>query len=176
MTIETPIWMQNGQYPAYADRRFIERIMRGTERVFDGLKVKQTGTGSDTVDVEVGAAAIAGDDEIEQGFYFVDVTGEETTASVSAPGSGVRTDVVVLRVNDTQAGGAFGDNATIELIEGGVVPESALALATIERTSGSPILDADITDVRPLGAWPYAVGTAGPPNVGVEGDLYIQVT
>jgi hypothetical protein len=82
---------------------------------------------------------------------------------------------VVLRINDSTAGGEAGDNATVELIEGTSLPESSILLATVLRSSGTPILDADITDMRPLGLYPYGVGTSGPPSVGVEGDLYIEV-
>lgn len=175
MTIQVPIWLQNGTYPARLDRGFIERVLHGSERVFDGLEVTQTGAGGSTVDVAVGAAAILGGDEQNQGMYFVDVIAAETSNSVVAPGSGSRTDILVLRVNDSTAGGPAGDNATIELIEGTTVPNSAILLATIARTAGAPILDADITDSRPLGPFPYGVGTSGPPSVGVEGDLYIEV-
>ena len=108
--------------------------------------------------------------------YFVEVVAAETSNSVAAPGSGVRTDSVVIRVNDVAAGGATGDNATLELISGTSIGDSAILLATIARTAGQPILDADITDARPLGPYPYGVGTSGPPSVGVEGDLYIQVS
>jgi hypothetical protein len=174
MTINVPIWLQNGTYPARLDRAFIERVLHGSQRVFDGLEVTQTGSGSATVDIAVGAAAILGGDENNQGMYFVDVIAEETSNSVTTP-TGARTDIVVLRVNDPTANGPAGDNATIELIEGTTVPDTAILLATIARTAGAPILDADITDSRPLGPYPYGVGTSGPPLVGVEGDLYIQV-
>ena len=177
MTIQVPIWLQNGTYPARLDRGFIERVMHGAERVFDGLEVTQTGTGGSTVDVAIGSAAIKGDDENAQGFYFVDVIVGETTNSLAAPGSGVRTDTVILRVNDSTAGGGGSpvDEAALELISGSV-PDTAIAIATIARAAGQPILDADITDVRPLGPWPYGVGVGGPPAVGVDGDLYVQVS
>jgi hypothetical protein len=175
MTIQVPIWLQAGTYPARLDRGFIERVLHGSQRVFDGLEVTQTGTGSSTVQIAPGSAAILGSDEENQGMYFVDVIAGETSNSVPAPGAGSRTDIVVLRVNDATAGGPAGDNATIELIEGTTVPTSAILLATIARTAGGAILDASITDSRPLGPYPYGVGTSGPPSVGVEGDLYIEV-
>lgn len=175
MTVQTPIWLQAGTYPARLDRGFIERVLHGSQRVFDGLEVTQTNAGGSTVDVAIGAAAILGGDELNQGMYFVDVIAGETTNSVVAPGSGSRTDIVVLRVNDSSAGGPAGDNATIELIEGTTVPTSAILLATIARRAGDAISTDDITDARPLGPYPYGVGTSGPPSVGVEGDLYIEV-
>ena len=175
MTIQVPIWLQAGTYPARLDRGFIQQVLHGAERVFEGCVVSQTGVGGDTVNVAVGSAAILGDDELNQGMYFVEITAGETSNSV-AISSGTRTDIVVLRVNDSTAGGAAGDDATIELISGTVVPDSAILLATIARTAGLPILDANITDSRPLGPYPYGVGTSGPPASGVEGDLYIQVS
>jgi hypothetical protein len=152
--------------------------MHGSERVFDGLVVSQTGTGGATVDVSAGAAAIAGDDESNQGFYFVEVVGGETSNTLDGPGSGDRTDTLILRVNDATAGGLGTpvDDAVLELIEGVDVPNTAIALAQVRRSAGNPILASDISDMRPLGPWPYGVGTGGPPAVGVEGDLYIQVS
>lgn len=144
--------------------------------MFDGLEVKQFGSGADKVSVTIGAAAIKGTDEIDQGMYFVDVIDDEESNSITAPGEGQRIDSVVLRVNDSTAGGAVGDNAVVELVEGTVLPGSSILLATIKRTSGTPILTADITDARPLGPFPYGIGSGGPPAVGVEGDLYIQVS
>ena len=175
MTIQVPIWLQAGTYPARLDRGFIEQVLHGAERVFEGCVVSQTGVGGNTVNVAVGSAAILGDDEVNQGMYFVEIVAAETSNSVTIS-SGTRTDIVVLRVNDATAGGAATDDATIELISGTALPDSAILLATIARTAGQPILDADITDARPLGPYPYGVGTSGPPAVGVEGDLYIQVS
>jgi hypothetical protein len=105
------------------------------------------------------------------------VTAAETIAAPASPGTGNRTDSVVLRVRDSQAGGAAGDDAVLEVIEGTAIPSTAVLLATIARSAGeAAILAAAITDVRPLGLYPYGVGTGGPPPVGVEGDLYVQVT
>lgn len=177
MTIEVPIWLQNGTYPARLDRAFIERVMHGAERVFDGLEVGQDGAGSFNVVVQPGAAAIVGDDTSLQGMYFVRVTASETIAVPASPGSGTRTDSVVLRVNDPQAGGGAGDNAVIEVVQGSTIPSTAVLLATIARTdSEGAILSAAITDARPLGAYPYTVSTSGPPgNLGVDGDLWVTV-
>lgn len=177
MTIEVPIWLQNGTYPARLDRAFIDRVLHGAERVFDGLDVAQDGTGSFNVTVQPGAAAILGDDTTLQGMYFVRVTAAETIAAPASPGAGTRTDSIILRVNDPQAGGAAGDNATLEVISGTTIPSTAILLATIARSAGeAAILDAAITDRRPVGAYPYTVSTSGPPSgLGVEGDLWVTV-
>ena len=176
MTIQVPIWLQAGTYPARLDRGFIEQVLHGAERVFEGCVISQTGTGDNTVNLAVGSVAIKGDNISDQGMYFVEVIAAETSNIVLPPSSGVRTDSVVIRVNDSSSGGAAGDNATLELISGTSIGDSAILLATIARSAGAAILDADITDARPLGPYPYGVGTSGPPAVGVEGDLYIQVT
>lgn len=177
MTIETPIWLQNGTYPARLDRAFIDRVMRGAERVFDGLEVTQDGAGSFNVVVAAGAAAIVGDDTALQGMYFVRVTQAETVAVPASPGSGTRTDSVILRINDPQAGGGAGDNGVIECITGTSIPPTAVLLATIARTNTEgAILSAAITDARPLGNYPYTVSTSNPPgNIGVDGDLWVTV-
>lgn len=180
MTIEIPVWLQNGVYPARLDRAFIERLMHGAERVFDGLAVTQDGSGSFNVEVAAGAAAILGDDTSLQGMYFVRVTAAETIAVPASPGAGSRTDSVILRVNDAQAGGSGtpADAGAIEVIEGTSIPATAILLATIARTaSEGAILTSAITDTRPLGAYPYTVAASPPPaGSGVDGDLWIQVS
>lgn len=177
MTIETPIWLQNGTYPARLDRAFIDRVMRGAQRVFDGFAVTQASpTANFTVDISAGAAAIVGDDTSDQGMYFVRSTAVENVAVPASPGSGTRTDTVILRVRDPQAGGPAGDDAIIEVIEGTTIPSTAVALATIARTDvEGAILQSAISDVRPLGPYPYSVSASGPPPNGVNGDLHVQV-
>ena len=179
MAVETPIWLQNGTYPARLDRAFIEAVLRGVERVFDGLEITERAAGANfSVDVSAGAVAVKGDDSSNQGFYFVRSTGAENIPVPASPGSGTRTDSVIVRVNDSQAGGGPGDDAVIEVIEGTVVPPSAVLLATIARTNvEAAILGTAITDMRPLGQYPYTVSTSGPtPGIGVDGDLHVQVS
>lgn len=178
MTIEVPLWLQNGEYPARLDRSFIERVLHGAERVFDGLVVSQaTPTPNFTVRVTAGSAAILGDDQANQGMYFVRSTETEVLTAPASPGSGSRTDSVIFQVRDEQAGGpATFNDARLTIIEGTTIPDTAILLATIARTNTeSAILNAAIADARPLGPFPYGVGTSAPPAVGVEGDLYIQV-
>jgi hypothetical protein len=178
MAVETPIWLQNGTYPARLDRAFIEAVLRGTERVFDGLEVSERAMGASfSVEVSPGSVAIGGDDSSNQGFYFVRSTAVEELAVPSSPSSGTRTDTVIVRINDSQAGGASGDNGVIEVIEGTTVPPTAVALASIARSENeAAILTTAITDRRPLGAYPYTVSTHAPtPGVGVDGDIHVQV-
>lgn len=179
MTISTPIWMQDGTYPARLDRGFISRLLGGRERVFDGIAVEQTGAGGFTVTITAGAAAVIGDDTADQGMYFVEVTAAEVVAVPATPVSDPRTDSVILRVRDGQAGGGDAPtdaDAVLEVITGTTVPDSAVLLATIARTTGeSAILTAAITDQRPLGVWPIGTGTTAPPASNVEGDIYFEL-
>lgn len=178
MTIETPLWMQDAEYPARLDRAFIEYAFRGTERVMSGLAVTQDGAGNFNVVVGAGVAIVAGTDTSAQGFYLQRVTAAVTVAVPASPVA-TRTDSVILRIRDGQAGGGDAPtnaDAVLEVIEGTTIPESSIRLATIARTSGEgAILTAAITDTRPLGPYPYGVGTSSPPSVGVPGDLYVQV-
>ena len=172
MTIEAPIWLQAGTYPARLDRSFIEQVLHGAERVFNGLAVSGTGS-TTTITVSAGSAAIAGDTELNQGMYFVRSTGEETVTLPAA--SGVETNYVIMRIEDSTVDGGGVDAASFEVVADASSIDSHIVLATIERNGGDPIFQVAVTDVRPLGAYPYGVGTEAPPTVGVEGDLYIQL-
>lgn len=175
MALETPIWLQNGVYPARLDRAFIQEVMRGQNRVFRGLAVTQRAAGANfTVDVSAGAAAILGTSQANQGMYFVRSTAVENVSVPATPGS-PRTDSVIAVVNDPNAGGAAGDDWEIQVIAGTTLPANCLLLATIARTSTEPsILNAAITDQRPLGEWSWTVSTTAPGSTkGVPGDLWV---
>jgi alkanesulfonate monooxygenase SsuD/methylene tetrahydromethanopterin reductase-like flavin-dependent oxidoreductase (luciferase family) len=160
MALETPIWLQGGTYSARLDRSLLDVIF--TEGVVDpggsALLVAQRAAGAnDSVDVAAGAAIIAGDDEADQGKYYVRHTAVSNVVFSPAPGSDSRIDLLVLQVNDPTAGGSAGDNATFVVVEGSVagtavppaVPDSAIPLAEVLRTaSDTSITDAMITDLR----------------------------
>lgn len=175
MALETPLWLQAGTYPARLDRFFIQEVMRGQNRVFRGLKVSQRGAGANfTVDFSVGAAVILGNSQADQGMYAVRSTTVVNVAVPSTPAAN-RTDSAIAVVNDPQAGGAAGDNWQLQVIQGVTLPANSLLLATIARTPGeAAILNAAITDVRPVGEWSWTVGTVAPTVKGVPGDLYVQ--
>ncbi|HEY7822626.1 MAG TPA: hypothetical protein VIG24_07335, partial [Acidimicrobiia bacterium] len=114
MALETPIWLQGGVYSARLDRSLLDVIF--TEGVINpggsALLVEQRAAGAnDSVDVAAGAAIITGDDEPNQGKYYVRNTLVQNVAFNPAPGSDERIDLLVLQVNDPTAGGAAGDNA-----------------------------------------------------------------
>jgi len=151
MTIELPLWLQNLEYSARLDRYLVEVVARGTEQVYSGLVTTQDGVGSFNVIVSAGSCVIQGDDSVNQGMYLVQSTAAVTIPVPPSPVSGTRTDTVIMRVNDSQAGGLDlpADQAEIEVIEGTTLPDTAISLATIARTSTeSAILDAEITDTR----------------------------
>jgi len=159
--LETPIWLQGGTYSARQDRSLLDVIF--TEGVINpggsALLVAERAIGAnDTVDVAAGAAIITGDDEADQGKYYVRNTTTVNVAFTPAPGVDQRIDLLVLRVNDPTAGGEAGDNATFVVIEGTVaetavppaVPDTAIPLAEVLRLStDTTIVDARITDRRP---------------------------
>jgi len=161
VALETPIWLQGGTYSARQDRSLLDVIF--TEGVIDpggsALLVAERATGAnDTVDVAAGAAIITGDDEADQGKYYVRNTAVVNVAFTPAPGSDERIDLLVLQVNDPTAGGSAGDNAVFEVITGTVaetavapaVPDTAIPLAEVLRLStDTTIINARITDRRP---------------------------
>jgi len=171
VALETPIWLQGGTYSARQDRSLLDAVFV-QEGVFDpagsGLFVSQRAAGAnDSVDVAAGAAIVTGDDESDQGKYYVRNTAVVNVAFTPAPGADERIDLLVLQVNDPTAGGAAGDNATFEVIEGAAagtavapaVPDTAIPLAEVLRlSSDTTIVDARITDRRPT-----ALGPVGPP-------------
>jgi hypothetical protein len=153
--------LQGGTYSARQDRSLLDVIF--TEGVIDpggsALLVAERAAGAnDTVDVAAGAAIITGDDEANQGKYYVRNTAVVNVAFSPAPGSDERIDLLVLQVNDPTAGGAAGDNAVFEVVTGTVagtavapaVPDTAIPLAEVLRLStDTTIVNARITDRRP---------------------------
>lgn len=160
MTLQTPVWLQNGTYPARIDRIFADVLFgEGVMAVSAGdLRVTQRGAGANvSVDIAAGRACITGDDTADQGNYLVRNDGTVNLVMPAAPGANKRIDVVFVRVNDPAAGGPAGDNATFGYVSGAVAaaptppatPTSAIALAQVLRTAGDvSITNAMITDVR----------------------------
>lgn len=171
MTIENPVWMQNNPYSARLDRGIIAQLW--DEGVMDlaSFKVTQRAAGANfSVDVTAGRAVVAGDDQPNQGNYLIHSTAGENRTVTAAPGSNSRYDIVVLRVNDPNAGGGAGDNATIAVIAGTAAasptvpatPASAILLAVIGpiATATSSITNAIIADARTLAGRRDDAGTA----------------
>lgn len=161
MALATPTWLQEGDYSAKEDRAVIDGIF-GIEGVINvpagGFAVTQRAAGANnSVDIASGLAIIQGDDETDQGKYVIRNVGSTNVALDAAPASNSRIDVVCVRVNDTNAGGPAGDNASFVVVKGTAAaaptvpatPTSAIALARVLRTAGdTSITTAMITDVR----------------------------
>lgn len=179
------LWLQNGSYPARYDRQFIQHAFGSREMAFNGLQVSQNGAGDVSVNIAIGAAVIQGDDQANQGMYLVVHDAISNVPMPAVPGSNKRIDEIALKVNDPQAGGSVGDNATWVVTQGTVAanpvapttPQSAIAVAHVLRTAGdAAILTAQITDLLARGNWPYEVSLAAVPAKLPPNYLYAQVS
>jgi microcystin-dependent protein len=146
---DPPLWLQNEQYPARLDRQLIAAVL--PEGIVRGLAVSpNTPAPNYTVAIAEGMACIHGDDEEDQGAYLA-LLPEPASVTFAAPAGMFRTDLVVLRVNDSQAGGAAGDNTTVEVIAGtGVagtpapptLPPTAIPLMQVSLTPSTTAITA----------------------------------
>lgn len=152
--------MQGGSYTAQHDR-INSRADDWDEGVENrrAFKVTQRGAGADlSVDVAIGDAVVTGDDQVNQGNYDVRSDAVTNVTGYSAPGSNSRYDLVGIQVNDPNAGGAAGSNATIVRVAGTAaaspvipaIPNSFLTLAIIGPilTSTTQITNAMIHDAH----------------------------
>lgn len=185
MTILTPLWMQNGTYPARFDRQLIKRTFGDREIVFDGLVIAPTSpTPNGNVSISVGSCTVQGDDQTDQGMYLVVNDAAIAQTMPAVPGSTKRIDLISLAINDPQAGGRTGNNATIIVTQGTVsgtpvqptAPVSSISLAAVLRTAGDTAITAGmITDLAGRGLWPYTVATAAAPAKLPPNYLYVRV-
>lgn len=184
MAILTPNWMQGGVYPARLDRQLIQRAFGNRELVFDGFVLTQNGAGNVSVNVSAGSCTVMGDDQTDQGMYLVVMDALLNVAMPAVPGADKRIDLLVVKINDPQAGGPAGNNATINVVQGVVAaapvapaaPASALIIGQVLRTAGdAAVLTAQLTDLAPRGIWPYTVSTASVPAKLPPNYLYIKV-
>lgn len=168
MAIE-PNWMQNRDYSARLDRQIIASLFYEGVRTPGAYAVSERGAGANmSVDVAVGEAFVDGDDQPNQGTYFVESDAVVNIAIGAAPGSNSRIDLVVLQVRDPNAGGPAGDDAVIQVVAGTVaaspvapaVPDSALVLAQVTVASGTAsITTAMISNRRVIAGRKAAAGT-----------------
>lgn len=168
MTIQ-PNWLQNRTYSARLDRQIISSMFYEGVRTVSGLTVSQRGAGANmSVDVSAGEAFVDGDDQPNQGTYFVENDAVVNVAIGAAPGANSRIDLIVLQVRDPNAGGPAGDDAVIEVVTGTVaasplapdVPDSAIALAEVTVASGTAaITTAMIATRRTIAGRKAAAGT-----------------
>lgn len=158
--IETPLYMQEGAYSARQDRLVFDVLF--TEGVIDmggdeWLVTERAAGPNMSVDVAPGRAVIDGDDQANQGAYFVRSTGVENVVVAPADLVNPRIDLVVLRVRDSNVIGGANDDAIVDVIEGvpaavpaaPALPASAIPLASILVPVGMvDVEDADVTDLR----------------------------
>lgn len=141
MTIFVPGWVQGGSFTAQHDR-INSRAADWDEGVASraDLKVSQRAAGANlSVDVAVGSCIVTGDDQANQGNYNVFNDAIVNLTGFTAPGSNSRYDLVVMQINDPNAGGAAGSNAVITRVAGTAaaspvipaIPNSALLLAIV---------------------------------------------
>lgn len=181
------LWLQNAAYPARYDRQLIAEVFGWREFILRGLVVGQDGVGTGSVVVTAGAAVIIGDDEPNQGMGLAVFEADETVAMPVAPPTAgdSRIDLIVVQMNDPQAGGSAGDNATFAVVEGTAasgtpsappVPDSAVVVARVLREAAEgAVLEDAITNVGPRGTFPYTVSTAPVPASLPPGHLYVRV-
>ena len=161
-----PLWLQNIDYPARIDRAVFDALW--TEGVMKDVDfgVTQRATPSMAVDVAAGSAVIQGDDQVFQGKYLVREQNATTNVAIDvAPGSGIRYDLVVLRVRDANAGVGTNNDALIQVVTGTpsatpsdpTLPDTAIALARVRVPAGtSAITTSLIDDLRFLATSNYA--------------------
>lgn len=179
------LWLQNAAYPARWDRQLIAEVFGWRERITRGLLVTQNGAGDNTVNVSPGVFIVVGDDQPNQGMGLGVFEEVENVAMPAAPATDQRVDLIVATMNDPQAGGPAGSNATISVVQGvasgsptpPTVPTSAVEVARVLRSAGDgAVLDAAITQTGPRGTFPYTVSTAPVPATLPPNDLYIRVS
>lgn len=158
MAIEAQ-WMQNGSYSGREDRQLLAAMWDEGILGVVGLKVSQHSPSADmSVDVSVGKAVVAGDDQPNQGNYLVSSDTVVTVPINPAPGSNSRYDRIILQVRDPDAGGPAGDDAIITVVTGTAaaspsipaLPASAISLGVIGPigVGKTTIVTADIEDDR----------------------------
>ena len=156
MALLPPMFAQNRTYSARVLRRFVQAV--GPEGILLGyLTIPTTPVPTMAVVVSAGAAFIEGDDQADQGAYFV--VSEDFVPLPLAPADPInaRVDRVVLRVRDPQAGGPAGDDATLEVLTGTPaavptpqpIPDTAIGIADILVPAEADfIVPQNITDIR----------------------------
>lgn len=169
MALLTPMWMQNGVYPASSDRQVLDSLAPTYGYVGTGdFAVSQHGAGNLSVDVAPGRFWVDGRDTPQQGKYlcFSNATYNQVIATPPTTSGWSRIDRVVLTVRDSTFGGSNND-FIITTVQGTAsaspsvpaLPSTStrtLAYVTV-RANVTAILTADIqtdSSVRPQ-SWHY---------------------
>lgn len=159
-----PMFLTNLCYTAQDFRRETEGVVC-TEGVTDlaGLKVTSGGSGLNLF-ISAGSAYVQGDDDPDQGVYFVNNDAQVTLTATAADPTKPRIDTAVATVRDSDYGGADDDwvlqivagtptvGATLTNLTGAaVLPDSSLLLGyvLVPATFTGPFVDAThILDAR----------------------------
>jgi hypothetical protein len=170
MTLETPVWLQQGSFPAYQDRLLISALVNPgipdgpadpvpVPPIVGDLAVTPDAS-TLSVDVAPGVCFVNGTDQTRQGVYACRNTASVNVPLAARPASGlVRTDLVYAQVIDTSTGITGTDGWNIAAATGVPagsnpvtpnLPNSALALARVNvtATGGTTFVAGDITDLR----------------------------
>jgi microcystin-dependent protein len=162
MALEPPLWLQNlpGGYSARRDRSLLDLLFDEGVATWlpGGLKVTQRAAGANnSVDIAEGGAIVQGDEEPDQGAYYIKSTDGENLAVTAAPAAGAgqhRIDLVYAKVHDSSVTGTA-DGWTFGVTLGTLVanavappapatPPSAIPLANLLREAG----DVSVTTAR----------------------------
>ena len=169
--LDTPLWIQQGQFSSQLDRLLISTLLRpgipdnpdDPNPVLPAVNdLRCTANGSRlAIDIAAGTVVIGGTDQVRQGNYVCRSTSTETVDLDPRPASGQsRRDLIYAQVQDSSAGAdTLFDGWVIAKATGvptgatpvvPALPPSAIALANVLVTaSGGPtITQAEITDLR----------------------------
>lgn len=149
-----PTWLQNRVYTARIERMMLSKYFQTPGiTTSTALRVQAQGSPNMTVTVAAGDAWVAGNEVSNQGYYHV-VNDSIVTVSVPQSNTSSRTDIVVVRVYDSEYSGSF-NTAQIEVISGTPgggapsTPSNSLKLATITVGANvTSITNSNIVDNR----------------------------
>lgn len=181
MTLEAPLFLQAGTYPAEAVRALVAAAFHPGVCGAGELAVTQRGAGANmTVDVAAGTILIPGATS-QRGVYLCRSTATASVTIGAAPGAGdSRIDLVVAQVRDAAYSGSDND-WRITVVAGTpdpsptapAVPSGALALATVlVEDDTTSITDAAVTDRRRYARPAAAVTTR--PTTGAPGQVVTE--
>jgi hypothetical protein len=162
-TLNPPLWLQDLTYPARIDRQLMEAMW--IEGVVSGLGLRQRAEGANlSVDVAAGYALVEGDDQTGQGSYLLSLDGKVNVPLDTADTSS-RVDLLILRVNDPQAGGPNGNSGTLEYVKGTPGSASPAALPTSAIELGRITVGANATSITNAVIDTTLRGRSGPRSV-----------
>lgn len=149
-----PTWVQNRAVPARIERMMLGKYFQSPGIVTtSALGVTAQGSPNMTVNVAAGEAWVAGTSVSNQGYYHV-VNDSIVVLTINQSNTSSRTDIVVLRVYDSEYSGSF-NTAQLEVITGTpgggtpATPADSLKLATITVGANvTSISNANIVDNR----------------------------